>query len=71
MDAGYRGRAAPCQRERSDRALDRVTAVETFHCGDTTGSNRPPPLGFLAEAYRDSHVQAISPGERSEAGAED
>lgn len=29
MDAGYRGRAAPCQRERSDRALDRVTAIDT------------------------------------------
>lgn len=28
VDAGYRGRAAPCQRERSDRALDRVTAID-------------------------------------------
>lgn len=25
MDAGYRGRVAPCQRERSDRASDAVT----------------------------------------------
>ena len=50
MDAGYRGRAAPCQRERSDRALDRVTAVETFHRGDVPDSHRPPPFGLLAEA---------------------
>ena len=49
MDAGYRGRAAPCQRERSDRALDRVTAVETFHRGDVPDSHRPP-FGLLAEA---------------------
>ena len=50
MDAGYRGRAAPCQRERSDRALDRVTAVGTFHRGDVPDSHRPPPFGLLAEA---------------------
>lgn len=50
MDAGYRGRAAPCQRERSDRALDRVTAVETFHGADVPDSHRPPPFGLLAEA---------------------
>nr|CRY93720.1 hypothetical protein [uncultured prokaryote] len=50
MDAGYRGRAAPCQRERSDRASDRVTAVETFHRGDVPDSHRPPPFGLLAEA---------------------
>lgn len=50
MDAGYRGRAAPCQRERSDRALDWVTAVETFHRGDVPDSHRPPPFGLLAEA---------------------
>ena len=50
MNAGYRGRAAPCQRERSDRALDRVTAVETFHRGDVPDSHRPPPFGLLAEA---------------------
>lgn len=50
MDAGYRGRAAPCQRERSDRALGRVTAVETFHRGDVPDSHRPPPFGLLAEA---------------------
>lgn len=50
MDAGYRGRAAPCQRERSDRALDRVTAMGTFHRGDVHDSHRPPPFGLLAEA---------------------
>lgn len=50
VDAGYRGRAAPCQRERSDRALDRVTAVGTFHRGDVPDSHRPPPFGLLAEA---------------------
>lgn len=50
MDAGYRGRAAPCQRERSDRASDRVTTVETFHRGDVPDSHRPPPFGLLAEA---------------------
>ena len=50
MDAGYRGRAAPCQRERSDRASDRVTAVGTFHRGDVPDSHRPPPFGLLAEA---------------------
>lgn len=50
MDAGYRGRAAPCQRERSDRALDRVTSVGTFHRGDVPDSHRPPPFGLLAEA---------------------
>ena len=50
MDAGYRGRAAPCQRERSDRALDRVTAVETFNRGNVPDSHRPPPFGLLAEA---------------------
>ena len=50
MDAGYRGRAAPCQRERSDRALDLVTAVGTFHRGDVPDSHRPPPFGLLAEA---------------------
>ena len=50
MDAGYRGRAAPCQRERSDRALDWVTAVETFHRGDVPDSHRPLPFGLLAEA---------------------
>lgn len=50
MDAGYRGRAAPCQRERSDRALDLVTAVGTFHRGDIPDSHRPPPFGLLAEA---------------------
>lgn len=50
MDAGYRGRAAPCQRERSDRASDRVTAVETFHRGDVPDSHRPLPFGLLAEA---------------------
>lgn len=49
VDAGYRGRAAPCQRERSDRALDRVTAVGTFHRGDVPDSHRPPPFGLLAE----------------------
>lgn len=50
MNAGYRGRAAPCQRERSDRALDRVTAVGTFHRGNVPDSHRPPPFGLPAEA---------------------
>lgn len=38
------------QRERSDRAFDRVTAVGTFHRGDVPDSHRPPPFGLLAEA---------------------
>lgn len=50
MDAGYRERADPCQRERSDRALDWVTAVETFHRGDVPDSHRSLPFGLLAEA---------------------
>lgn len=47
---GTGGAQPPCQRERSDRALDRVTAVETFHRGDVPDSHRPPPFGLLAEA---------------------
>lgn len=65
MDAGYRGRAAPCQRERSDRALDRVTAVETFHRGDVPDSHRPPPFGLLAEAV----PQQLRAGNRPVSGA--
>lgn len=65
MDAGCRGRAAPCQRERSDRALDRVTAVGTFHRGDTTGSNRLPPFGLLAEAVPQQQRAGNRSGARS------
>lgn len=64
VDAGYRGRADPCQRERSDRALDRVTAVGTFH-GDTTGSNRLPPFGLLAEAVPQQQRAGNRSGARS------
>lgn len=71
MDAGYRGRAAPCRRERSDRASDRVTAVETFHRGDvprqpSTTALRPPGRSRTATA-----TCRQSAGERSEAGAVD
>ena len=50
MDAGYRGRAAPCQRERSDRALDRVTAIDTRPLRHFVRQPRSPPFGLLAEA---------------------
>lgn len=50
MDAGYRGRAAPCQRERSDRALDRVTATDNQSLRRFPDTRRCPPFGLLAEA---------------------
>lgn len=50
MDAGYRGRAAPCQRERSDRALDRVTAADSQSLRRFPDTRRYPPFGLLAEA---------------------
>lgn len=59
MDAGYRGRAAPCQRERSDRALDRVTAIDSQSLRRFPDTRRHLPFGLLAEPLRDSHVQAI------------
>lgn len=65
MDAGYRGRAAPCQRERSDRALDWLTAVGTFHRGDVPDSHRPPPFGLLAEVV----PQQPRAGDRPVSGA--
>lgn len=70
MDAGYRGRADPCQRERSDRALDRVTAIDTRPLRQPLNTRRHPSFGLLAESVRYSHVQAVA-GERSEAGAVD
>jgi hypothetical protein len=59
MDAGYRGRAAPCQRERSDRALDWVTAVETFHAATSPTAIDHCPSVSWPKPYRNSHVQAI------------
>lgn len=50
MDAGYRGRADPCQRERSDRALDRVTATDSQSLRRFPDTRRCPPFGLLAEA---------------------
>lgn len=50
MDAGYRGRADPCQRERSDRALDRVTATDSQSLRRFPDTRRYPPFGLLAEA---------------------
>lgn len=50
MNAGYRGRAAPCQRERSDRALDRATATDTQSLRRFPDTRRHPPFGLLAEA---------------------
>lgn len=71
MDAGYRGRAAPCQRERSDRALDQVTAVATRPLRHFL---RQPSMPALRSPGRSRTVTATcrrSPGERSEAGAVD
>lgn len=50
VDAGYRGRAAPCQRERSDRALYRVTATDNQSLRRFPDTRRCPPFGLLAEA---------------------
>jgi hypothetical protein len=50
VDAGYRGRAAPCQRERSDRALDWVTATDNQSLRRFPDTRRCPPFGLLAEA---------------------
>lgn len=59
MDAGYRGRAAPCQRERSDRALDRVTALDARPLRHFVQQPRSPPFGLPAEPLRDSRVQVV------------
>lgn len=71
MDAGYRGRAAPCQRERSDRALDRVTAVETFHRGDVPRQSSATALRSPGRSRTVTATCRQSAGERSEAGAVD
>lgn len=65
MDAGYRGRAAPCQRERSDRALDRVTAIDTRPLRRFPDTRRHPPFGLLAEAV----PQQPRAGDRPVSGA--
>lgn len=49
MNAGYRGRAAPCQRERSDRALDRVAAIDNQSLRRFSDTRKCPPFGLLAE----------------------